>query len=233
MKKQTKENFIAQRYVSLRKQLWLYRHIFLANDRNTNSEAILDRNLAVINAVIPDLWWVLSFSLFQSIFSVLGDMFDVRNKTKGSILHKKRKAEESEESLLRQLTEHKLGHYNSLIKKLYLARDKYIAHTDKFTEDKFPIKLRDMNRLEKLLDEVDEKILKVQIKDTSEYYFYRQENCDDDILQQFDHLMNVLYIDYYSFDGQMDDETIKKRELVTSESLKRRQKLLDKKKRIV
>lgn len=231
MKMFTKEDFIAQRYVSLRKQLWLYRHIFLANDRNTNSESILDRNLTVINAVIPDLWWVISFSLFQSIFSVLGDMFDVRNKTKGSILHKKRKTEESDESLLRQLKEHKLGNYNSLIKKLYLARDKYIAHTDKFTEDKFPIKLRDINRLEKLLDEVDEKILKSQIKDTSEYYFYRQENCDDDILQQFDHLMNVLYIDYYSYDGQMDDDTVEKRELVMAESLKRRQKLLDKKKR--
>lgn len=155
MEKQTKEDFIAQRYVSLRKKLWLYRHIFLANDRNTNSDAILDRNLAVINAVIPDLWWVISLSLFQSIFSVLGDMFEVRNKTKGSILHKKMKKEESDESLLRQLKEYKLGHYNPLIKKLYLARDKYIAHTDKYTEDKFPIKLRDMNRLEKLLDEDD------------------------------------------------------------------------------
>lgn len=231
MEKQTKEDFIAQRYVSLRKQLWLYRNIFLANDRNTNSDAILDRNLAVINAVIPDLWWVISFSLFQSIFSVLGDMFDVRNKTKGSVLHKKMKKEESDESLLRQLKEYKLGHYNPLIKKLYLARDKYIAHTDKYTEDKFPIKLRDMNRLEKLLDEVDEKILSKKIKDTSEYYFYKQENCDDDVLQQFDHLMNVLYIDYHSYEGQMDDDTIKKRELVMAESLKRRQELLGKKKK--
>jgi len=227
MEKQTREDFIAQRYVSLRKQLWLYKHIFLANDRNTNSDVILERNLSVINAVIPDLWWVISFSLFQSIFSVLGDMFDVRNKTKGSVLHKKKKLEESEESLLRQLKEYELEHYNSLVKKLYLVRDKYIAHTDKYTEDNFPIKLRDMNRLEKLLDEVDDKILKTMINDTSEYYFYKQEHCDDDILQQFDHLMNVLYIDYHSYDGQMDDDIVNKRELVMSESLKRRQELLN------
>lgn len=232
MKIYTKEDFIAQRYILLRKQLWLYRHIFLARDRNTNSEVILDRNLAVINAVIPDLWGVISFSLFQSVFSVLGDMFDVRSKTKGSVLHKLRKTEKSDESLLRQLKEHKLEHYYSLIKKLYVARDEYIAHTDKYTDDKFPIETRDMNRLEKLLDEVDEKILRTKIKESSEYYFYKEENCDDDVLQQFDHLMNVLYLDYHSYEEQMDDDIVKKRELVMSESLKRRQELVDKKRKL-
>jgi hypothetical protein len=84
-----------------------------------------------------------------------------------------------------------------------------------------------MNRLEKFLDEVEKKILREMIKDTSEYYFYKQERCDDDILQQFDHLMNVLYIDYYMCEGQMDEVALNKRELVLLESLKRRQKLLE------
>jgi hypothetical protein len=227
MKKSTKEDFIAQRYVSVRKQIWLYKHMFLANDSNTNSGAIIDRNLTVINAVVRDLWWVISFSIFQSIFSVLGDMFDVRYGTKGAILDKKKKSEGTEEALLRQLKLHQLGHYNSLVKKLYLVRDKYIDHTDEYTKDNFPIKLKDMNRLEKFLDEVEKKILREMIKDTSEYYFYKQERCDDDILQQFDHLMNVLYIDYYMCEGQMDEVALNKRELVLLESLKRRQKLLE------
>jgi hypothetical protein len=224
-KVKTKNEYIASRYVMLRKQLQLYKLFFLANDKNTNSEVILDRNLTVINAVIPNIWWIFTDSLFNSIFIVLGDMFDVHYPVCGSILEPTKENNKYEESLNIQLKKYKLGRYFPLVKKLKTARDKYVAHSERLLEDRFPIKLKDLLRLEKFFNEIEDKVLEKMIKDTSEDYHYRQTCQKDEVLQEFDHLMNVLYLDYYSIDGEFEDTVLEKRELLINETLQRRKEL--------
>lgn len=100
------------------KQLQLYKLLFLANDKNTNFEIILDRNLTIVNAVIPNIWWIFNDALFNSIFVGLGDMFDVHYSVHGSILEPTIENNRYEESLNLPLKKYKLGRYFPLIKKL-------------------------------------------------------------------------------------------------------------------
>jgi hypothetical protein len=230
----TQESFIAQRYIMLRENLELYRLFFLSMDSNTNKSIILDRNKTVITAMLPRTWWVLHDALFTNLFLSLADFFNVRDKVKGSIL-KNFKNVEKFDSLASQLKDYKLGRYIKLIERLYRARDKYVAHSEKFPQDNFPITLKDLDRLENLFDEIEKKVLDKSIKDTSDYYHYKHEKRDCPILQEFDSMMNILCL-YYRYLDDIDikievDESMnknfkKERDLLQKEAFVRRSKLM-------
>lgn len=193
--------FKAERYVMLRKTFFLYLLFFFANDSKKNDPKLVDRNLSVIQTSIFETWFVIENALYSTLFTSIMDMFELKWDTKASVLYKGKDSPKEEENfetkITRELKKYDLEEYASLMDKLKKARDKYIVHTERVTTRKdFPIKVQDLFYLHTFLNEVEIKILTPEIRKTGVYLAYNYDNHFDDILQEFDYMMNLLRKDY-------------------------------------
>jgi hypothetical protein len=190
--------FKAGRYITLRKVFFLYQVFMFANDPKRNREKIADRNVDAINTTLYQTWFIIEFALFTTLYTIILDLLDIRYKTKSNLLHKDlkpplgKKVRSYKERISKVLEEYDLAKYSDLMNRLKIARDKYIVHTEVLAYGSFPIKLEDLVLLEKFLDEVEEKVLQKEIKETMLFQEYLRDKNQTELLREFDNLMNSL-----------------------------------------
>lgn len=189
--------FLAHRFIMTKQVLFVYQEFLFALDTRRNSPELLRRNDTVINACVPDLWQVLSEALFFCLFTLLSDLLTFNYEVEGSVFNIARGSvrwDKKAEALLKSFDMEK---YLDLIKRIKLARDKYIVHSEIISvEATFPIKVEDLYEIGKLLVDLEKTVVSRAVKEEGEYIYYSQDKSHGQLLEQFEHLMNILEMEY-------------------------------------
>jgi hypothetical protein len=134
------------------------------------------------------------------------DFFDISYNTKANLLFKsKEKHKRGDKTpystkIHEELSKYKLGEYTELFTKLKRARDKYAVHTEKIEEQNkrnFPIKIKDLIKIEELFKDIEENLLSKEIKEEASYKLYKYDKNQTELLKEFDNLMNSLWLSYH------------------------------------